>query len=334
MRNQPALVLVVAAALAWAGCGKQDANSEQPEGTTQVDAGPEVDAPQVCLAGCRKLQQCVPELATPVDGDPSVIASRLGDACQPACAEFGNDRAALAVRDCLDLSSCNAYWGCVGSEGARPWLASVAPVGERTCANLCGQASACAIAKLCADDSGETRRRGRGRASRTGAPEAEVDGDDPSLRPGAVGECSNERVRQAELEETCRLRCEATSPDGQARRELIGCIDHGSCGGLLRCIDGWAETDYGDAGSDAPSPGISATCDGFCTRAIVCGAEAENIELEPGDLAELKEQMTSTWVECAVQCEKDQVDDAARERFEACTAVDSCEDFASCSDEV
>ena len=85
--------------------------------------------------------------------------------------------------------------------------------------------------------------------------------------------CLQDRALHDELEERCLLQCEATPEDSRARTELINCIDHGSCGGLLYCLDTWAETDYSD--EPGPTPGISPSCDAFCTRAILCGAEEE-----------------------------------------------------------
>jgi hypothetical protein len=46
--------------------------------------------------------------------------------------------------------------------------------------------------------------------------------------------------------------------------------------------------------------------------------------------------MTSTYVECAVQCGKD-LDvggEAAKASFEKCTAVESCTEFGVCAPEV
>jgi hypothetical protein len=67
----------------------------------------------------------------------------------------------------------------------------------------------------------------------------------------------------------------------------------------------------------------------------VCGAEQESVELEPAELEELKQVMTSTYVECAVQCGKDLEigGEAAKASFEACTAVASCTDFSVCANE-
>jgi hypothetical protein len=138
-------------------------------------------------------------------------------------------------------------------------------------------------------------------------------------------------VRRDELEETCLLQCASTPDESQARRELIGCLDHVSCGGLLSCLDSWADTAYEPSGG--PTPGISQTCDDFCTRAIDCGARAEGVELTPAELAGLREVMTSTWVECAVQCEKDLASgEAQQQAFEACTAAADCDTFVTCAD--
>ena len=70
--------------------------------------------------------------------------------------------------------------------------------------------------------------------------------------------------------------------------------------------------------------------------AIVCGAADSQVELEPDELAELKQTMTSTYVECAVQCQSDLEagGESARAAFEQCTAVETCEQFASCADDV
>jgi hypothetical protein len=325
------------ALLIWAlpgGCRRNPTEVEPPQDRPVVVEDETIDTPAVCAEGCTRLERCIPELASELDGDPAIVADRLASECAGACGTFGDVDSTLALRDCLNLSSCDAYWGCVGTATVRPWLAAVAPVGERTCANLCSQASACAIAKVCeVEDEGE----GGGKRPRPGKPNAKADveaGSEHDEEPLVDPVCAQDQARQDELEERCVLQCEATPQDSRARTELIGCVDHASCHGLLRCIDGWSQTDYSVV--DGPTPGINETCDGFCTRAIVCGAEQESVELEPAELEELKQVMTSTYVECAVQCGKDLEigGEAAKASFERCTAVASCTEFGVCADEV
>ncbi|HVH99594.1 MAG TPA: hypothetical protein VM869_12825 [Enhygromyxa sp.] len=332
-RGPAVLTLALLMAVIGGACRKQATPVEAADQAPRVDDSEEVDATAVCTAGCERLERCVPELASDIDGDPSVVAERLARACEPACQGFADQDSALAVRDCLNLNSCTSFWGCVGTAPARPWLAAVAPVGERTCENLCSQASACAIAKVCESESGGRKPR----SSKPGKGDAELsDGPEPGSTGDTVvdPECMRDEVLRSELDERCLLSCRALPEDSRARTELIGCIDHVSCDGLLACLDGWAETSYEDA--TGPTPGISASCDGFCTRAIVCGAADSQVELEPEDLDELKQTMTSTYVECAVQCEKDLEagGESTRAAFDKCTAVDSCDQFASCADEV
>jgi hypothetical protein len=300
-------------------CRKSPTVVDPPDDTVRVDTTEQVDAPAVCTSACQRLERCVPELAVDIDGDHAVVAKRLATECPAACAEFEDQRTALAVRDCSSLESCTAFWGCVATDEARPWLAAVTPVGERTCENLCGQASACAIAKVCETGAGSRKRK--------------PDADAPAQADTIVDpECMRDQVRRDELDEQCLLQCRALPETSRARSELIGCIDHVSCGGLLGCLDGWASTDYEDA--TGPTPGISETCDNFCTRAIVCGAADSEVELEPAELDELKQVMTSTYVECAVQCAKDLEGGADSDSFEACAAVETCEQFDRCADEV
>ena len=336
-----ALAPAVLAAITSAGaCRRQQGESTEPEGSVDETPVEEVDAPEVCSSSCDRLVRCVPELGSEVNGDRTMIADRVARECDSACTEFGDQRSALALRDCLTLDSCNAYFGCVSGPTARPWLAAVAPVGERSCANLCSQASACAIAKVC--ESQTTRpRKSKLRRSNEGErdegeteAETEVEEAAPPAEHELDPECLADDARRSELEETCRLQCEATPRESQARAELIGCLDHVSCAGMLHCLDTWVATDYGDAAG--PSPGINPTCDAFCTRAIICGAEEEEVELAPEELDEFKESMTSTYVECAVQCSKDLEvgGDAAIAAFDACTASETCEAFTTCADEV
>ncbi|PRP99968.1 hypothetical protein [Enhygromyxa salina] len=315
-----ALVLALVCGALVGGCHRPANPSEEPDQTPVEVADEQIDSPKICAAGCRRLERCVPELASEVDGDPAVIAERLAQACEPGCASFADRGSSLALRDCLKLESCNAYWGCVGTPSVRPWLATVAPVGDRSCENLCSQASACAIAKVCESDAGT-------RKPRAVKPDG---GEELALDPI----CMQDEAHRNELDETCLLQCESTPEDSRARVELTGCIDHASCEGMLGCLDSWAETDYGDPGG--LTPGISQTCDSFCTRAIVCGAEQESVELEPEELAELKQAMTSTYVECAVQCGKDLDSGEAtvRAAFETCTASETCEAFTACALEV
>ncbi|KIG15216.1 hypothetical protein DB30_05760 [Enhygromyxa salina] len=315
-----ALVLALACGALFSGCRRPPTTSEEPDQSPVEVADEKIDAPGICSAGCRRLERCVPELASDVDSDPTEIVARLAQACEPACASFEDRSSSLALRDCLKLDSCNAYWGCVGTPSVRSWLAAVAPVGDRSCTNLCSQASACAIAKVCESDAGA-------RKPRTTKPDG---GEELALDPV----CMQDEAHRNELDETCLLQCETTPEASQARAELIGCIDHASCEGMLSCLNSWAETDYGDPGG--LTPGISKTCDAFCTRAIVCGAEQESVELEPEELAELKQVMTSTYVECAVQCGKDldSGDEPVRASFETCTASETCEAFTTCALEV
>jgi hypothetical protein len=324
-RGPAVLTLALLIGVVGGACRKPTASSETPDHAPRVESDEALDAAQVCTEGCERLERCVPELVGDIDEDPTVVAERLAQECAPACQSFADQSSALAVHDCLNLHSCTAFWGCVGSAAARPWLAAVAPVGERSCENLCSQASACAIAKVCESESG-------GRKPRPGKPD--------HTEPGAAidtvvdPECMHDEVLHDELEEHCLLQCRALPEDSRARTELIGCIDHVSCDGLLGCLDGWAETDYEDA--TGPTPGISPTCDNFCTRAILCGAQDSHVELEPEQLERLKQTMTSTYVECAVQCEHDLEanGESARGAFDKCTAVGSCDEFASCADAV
>ncbi len=321
------LTLALVIGVLGGACRKQPTTVETPGETVRVDTSEHVDAPAVCTAACQQLERCVPELASDIDGDPAAVAERLARECAPACEGFADQGSALAVRDCTSLDSCTAFWGCVGTAEARPWLAAVAPVGDRTCENLCSQASACAIAKVCETDGGG-RKRKPGKDA-----EAGVNGEPGEPAETSVdAKCMRDEVQRGELEDHCLLQCRALGKDSRARTELIGCIDHVSCDGLLRCLDGWAETDYEDA--TGPTPGISPTCDNFCTRAIVCGAADSNIELEPKELDELKQTMTSTYVECAVQCAKDLETggDPARTKFDECAAVETCEQFSTCAD--
>jgi hypothetical protein len=342
--SRPALALGLALVCGsvLGACRRNPTEVAPPQDRVEIVEDETVDAPAVCADGCTRLERCIPELASEVDGDPTIVADRLARECAGACGTFGDLDSALALRDCLNLGSCDSYWGCVGTATVRPWLAAVAPVGERTCANLCSQASVCAIAKACEDEEtgkrprpGKPKPDGKAETGQKPSPgqKADIethaeDGEEP-----VVDEvCAQDQARLDELEERCLLQCEGTPEDSRARTELIGCVDHVSCNGLLRCLDTWSQTDYSVV--DGPTPGISETCDAFCTRAIVCGAEQE--ELEPAELEELKQVMTSTYVECAVQCGKD-LDvggDATRASFERCTAVPSCTEFSTCSDEV
>ncbi|MFO7563012.1 MAG: hypothetical protein R6X02_10250 [Enhygromyxa sp.] len=326
-RGPAVLTLALLIGVLGGACRKQATPAERPEQARRVDADDQLDAPAICTAGCQRLAQCVPEIAEEVDGDPTAVVDRLARECQGACENFADQRSAAALRDCLSLSSCTAFWGCVGTAEARPWLATVAPVGERTCENLCSQASACAVARVC-----ETEGARRPRSSKVAA----ASDDEPGRSGDALAdaECLRDEVLRNELDERCLLQCRALPADSRARAELIGCIDHVSCDGLLGCLDGWAQTSYADA--SGPTPGISSTCDDFCTRAIACGAADGHPELEPEELDELKQTMTSTYVECAVQCEKDLEvgGDVASVAFEECTAVETCEQFADCADEV
>jgi hypothetical protein len=334
-----ALVLALVSGATFGGCRRNPTEVAPPQDRPVIVEDETIDTPAVCEEGCARLERCIPELASEIDGDPTIIADRLASECAGACGTFGDLDSALALRDCLNLGSCDAYWGCVGTATVRPWLAAVAPVGERTCANLCGQASACAIAKVCeVEDEGEGSGKRPGKPSKPNKPDAKADAkavaSEGGEEPLVDQVCAQDRARQDELEERCVLQCDATPQDSRARTELIGCIDHASCDGLLRCLDSWSQTDYGVV--DGPTPGISETCDAFCTRAIVCGAEQESVELEPAELEELKQVMTSTYVECAVQCGKDldTSGEAAKASFERCTAVATCTEFSVCADEV
>jgi hypothetical protein len=345
--NGTAITSALALALAFAsgallgGCRRNPTEVEPPQDRPIIVEDETIDTPAVCAEGCTRLERCIPELASEIDGDPTIVADRLASECAGACGTFGDLDSALALRDCLNLSSCDAYWGCVGTATVRPWLAAVAPVGERTCANLCSQASVCAIAKVCEVEEGAESGGKRPRPGKPNKPDGKADAKADVEASGEDGEeplvdpvCAQNQARQDELEERCVLQCEATPQESRARTELIGCIDHASCDGLMRCLDSWSQTDY--AVVDGPTPGISETCDAFCTRAIVCGAEQESVELEPAELEELKQVMTSTYVECAVQCGKD-LDiggEAGKASFERCTAVESCTDFSVCADEV
>lgn len=313
----PHLLLALGVGLIGGACRDRTTTVEQPDSTPST-ATVQINHAEICEAGCTRLERCVPELAEAGDEPAVEIAARLDAECSAACSEFKDDAAALAVQDCLTLDSCNAFFGCLGSEGARSWLASVAPVGERSCENLCSQASACAIARVCEVEANASSKDKR-----------------PSEAASDPAACLADEIRRAELDEHCRLQCLSTPEDSQARTELLGCLDHVSCPGMLQCLDSWVDTTYSGGPQPGPTPGISETCDRFCERAIVCGAEAEGVELSPDELRVLKETMTSTYVECAVQCELD-LDRAskARDAFDQCTAAASCDAFLTCANDV
>ena len=329
------LTLALVIGVLGGACRKQNVVADAPtDAAPEPEAVEQIDAPGVCTAACERLEQCVPELVAELDGttsDPAVVRERLAGTCSSTCASYQDPRSAHAVRDCTRLDSCTAFWGCVGTAEARPWLAAIAPVGERTCENLCSQASACAIAKVC-ETEGKAKRK-PGKDGKDGADGKTSDGKTEPSEVTVDPACLRDEALRTELDERCLLQCRALPEDSRARTELIGCIDHVSCDGLLRCLDGWSATDYTDA--SGPTPGINPTCDSFCTRAIVCGAADSEVELDPEQLDELKQTMTSTYVECAVQCEKDlETGDAVRTKFDECTAVETCEQFAACADEV
>lgn len=335
------LTLALLIGVLGGACRTQPTPAEVPEeDRPRIDASEQVDAPAVCTAGCERLEQCVPQLAGDFQGDPLVVAERLARECDSACESFADPRSALAVRDCLTLNSCTSFWGCVGAGGAHPWLAAVAPVGERSCENLCSQASACAIARVCEDEGkGKDPEQGKQRPGKAGKGNANAEPE--SASPGRSSsrtntECTRDEVRRSELDERCLMQCKALPETSRARIELIGCIDHVSCGGLLGCLEGWTTTNYDGDATTGPGPGIDPTCDGFCSRAILCGAADEQVELGPAELEELKRMMTSTYVECAVQCKKDlEVGGAAlREAYETCTVAETCELFTICAGEV
>lgn len=129
-----------------------------------------------------------------------------------------------------------------------------------------------------------------------------------------------------EIESDCQLRCAGADPEGEQRKALMSCLDQRTCGGFLGCVETWRT---GTDGGEGPPPGVSGTCDGLCTRAIQCGAEDEN--LSESELSELRDTMASTYMECAVQCEKDLHADN-RADYDECVAVDDCEAFQKCSD--
>lgn len=324
-RPRGLLIFTLTTGVLAGGCRERQPVVVQPDNSPTAEVV-EIDALAVCEAGCERLTRCAPDLAVEAGSSSDEIVDRLAGECSPACLGFAGQSpsspgaalrlelardAAFALDDCLGLDSCNAFWGCVGTEDVRPWLAAVAPVGERTCENLCSQASACAIEKVC-EEAGKSEK------------------DSSKREPADEAACLADDVRRDELDETCLLQCASTPDESQSQRELIGCLDHVSCGGMLSCLDSWADTAYEPSGG--ATPGVSQTCDDFCTRAIDCGARAEGIELTPDELAGLREVMTSTWVECAVQCEKDLASgDAQQQAFETCTAATDCETFATCA---
>ena len=352
-RSLLALAFVAGVVAGAGGCRKQPVVSEQPDAAPQVAAVETVDGKAICLAGCQRLERCVPEIVEEIDAEArsegaqsnaAVVASRLARECASSCDGFGREvgdsSTALAVDACLDLSSCGSFWSCVGADQARPWLATVAPVGDRSCENLCSQAGACAINRVCEVEVVDPGRRpkpgkpGKNKGDKGDKGEkVEVVVEVDAEAHAAAQACLGEVALRNELEESCLLQCRATGEDSRARFDLVGCLDAGSCDGMLSCLDGWASTDYA-ALETVPGavPGMEEACDAFCTRAIVCGAEQEGLELGPEAIAELKQTMTSTYVECAVQCEKDIDDDAARERFSKCAAAEACSDFQACAD--
>lgn len=151
--------------------------------------------------------------------------------------------------------------------------------------------------------------------------------------PTCASLCARERrcrdqaqATAEEAESACVLSCEAAA---QAQSPLP-CGTRRTCGGLLGCVDGWRDSGYARE-RDAPPPGVSPVCDELCTRAIRCGAEASGEPLAEAELAELRDTMSSTYMECALQCGEDlRQDDGAR--FQKCLAKAECKAFEECAD--
>ena len=96
-------------------------------------------------------------------------------------------------------------------------------------------------------------------------------------------------------------------------------------------MEAWADTSYAPEGLGLP--GTSEACDRYCTRAIECAAEAEDVELDPDQLRAMKQTMTGTWVECAVRCEKRRASEGERE-LGRCNATKTCDDYFACAEKL
>jgi hypothetical protein len=131
-----------------------------------------------------------------------------------------------------------------------------------------------------------------------------------------------------EAESECLLGCEnAGAVKGEAGA-LLDCLSERTCGPLVTCTARWRE---GSSSAGPLPPGISTTCHKLCRRAIECGAEYA--DLSDREASEMSEAMSSTYVECAVQCGKD-LSDESQPKFDACLAKEQCEDFQKCADEL
>lgn len=137
-----------------------------------------------------------------------------------------------------------------------------------------------------------------------------------------VGECTQD----VSVEYACLQRCSNLEPDDEARQQLASCPR--ACEGLEGCYDQWLLG--APTGLTAP-PGVSATCDALCLRAISCGAE--DAGLSASELTEVAGTMTDTYVECAVQCQADLRDDTKAD-YERCAGQEDCEKFRSCAEKL
>src|SRR5262245_49107890 len=100
------LALALASGLTIGACRRKTTDVQPPIKQETVVEDETVDTPMVCVDGCTRLERCIPELATEIDGDPTVVAERLASECAGACGSFVDHGAALALADCLNLGSC------------------------------------------------------------------------------------------------------------------------------------------------------------------------------------------------------------------------------------
>ncbi len=276
-----------------------------PSAPEPVEAANSVNQEDVCAQTCNRLSNCSNSTGS---ATPDPTTTPCESACLGGTLEPSYDPRHLA--HCLDLEGCIEFSSCIDDQQRkRSWLGARSPSNKSNPQHSCGQ--------LC--------RRSAGCMQES----AESDLD---------------ALSHSRLEDRCLTRCDSSEEHSRAHIDLLACIEHLDCDGLLGCLDDWAQTGGGvqtrprvsrhSPASRAVDPGLDEACHQFCARAIECGAESEG--LRKSEVETLQEAMTGIYVECAVQCgiqrkaTKTSSDDSP-DPFSVCAAKESCGDYDVCA---
>ncbi|TPV95966.1 MAG: hypothetical protein B7733_07160 [Myxococcales bacterium FL481] len=261
----------------------------------------------VSLAGqCQR--RTAPGSDAPAAGDEH--RATLGEVCEATCA-----RLAACPADAVDTQAF--AFDCSASCPSAAEPASRDATRLLDCARLDSCTAFMSCAELASSDAGteiEAEAAATPRSATVAAP-------DPCERVCHRASGCPDGPREID---SCVARCQ--NANDASTNPVLACQHQPTCDALLPCL----AAARGPAGPLTPL-GIDETCVQLCDRTRACGADSS--ELDGRQLRALSRDTQDVWMECAIQCTQEVRDDN-RAAFDECLAIEPCDRFLKCADEL